>query len=57
MPEFVRNIVEPIEALRGDDLPVSAFDPTGAVPTGTTKYEKRGIAVMVPEWLKDNCIQ
>ena len=55
--EYFQTFVEPILAQEGDTLPVSAFDPTGAVPTGTTKYEKRGIAVMVPEWLKDNCIQ
>ncbi len=55
--EYFQTFVEPILAQEGDTLPVSAFDPTGAVPTGTTKYEKRGIAVMVPEWLTDNCIQ
>ena len=49
--EYFQTFVEPILAQEGDTLPVSAFDPTGAVPTGTTKYEKRGIAVMVPEWL------
>ena len=55
--EYFQNFVEPILAQEGDSLPVSAFDPTGCVPTGTTKFEKRGIAVTVPEWLIDKCIQ
>ena len=41
----------------GDQLPVSAFTPGGVMPSGTTKYEKRGIAVMNPEWQIDKCIQ
>ena len=58
-PEFVRNIVDPINALKGDDLPVSAFNgrEDGTWDNGTAAYEKRGIAVNVPEWLVDNCIQ
>ena len=48
--EYFKTFVEPILAQEGDSLPVSAFDPAGCVPTGTTKFEKRGIAVMVPEW-------
>ena len=56
-PDFVANVVRPINALKGDDLPVSAFTPDGIMPTGTTKYEKRGIAVMVPKWIPENCIQ
>ena len=55
--EYFQNFVEPILAQEGDSLPVSAFDPAGVVPTGTTKFEKRGIAVTVPEWLVDKCIQ
>ena len=55
--EYFQTFVEPILAQEGDTLPVSAFDPTGAVPTGTTKYEKRGIAVKVPEWDITKCIQ
>ena len=45
--------------LRGDLLPVSAFRdlPDGTFPPGTTAYEKRGIAVNVPQWMPDNCIQ
>ena len=55
--EYYQTFVEPILAQEGDSLPVSAFDPSGIVPTGTTKFEKRGIAVTVPEWLMDKCIQ
>ncbi len=55
--EYFSNVVSPILAQEGDQLPVSTFDPRGFVPTGTTKFEKRGIAVNVPEWLHDNCIQ
>ncbi|MFI3317861.1 MAG: pyruvate:ferredoxin (flavodoxin) oxidoreductase [Rikenellaceae bacterium] len=58
-PEFVRNIVDPINALKGDDLPISAFNgrEDGTWENGTAAYEKRGIAVNVPEWIVDNCIQ
>ena len=59
MPDFVRNVVKPIEHLKGDDLPVSAFlgREDGSFPPGTTAFEKRGIAVNVPEWQAENCIQ
>ena len=58
-PEFVRNVVDPINALKGDDLPVSAFNgrEDGTWDNGTAAYEKRGIAVNVPEWDIQNCIQ
>ncbi len=56
-PEFVKNVMKPMIAQQGDKLPVSAFKPAGIFPTGTTKYEKRGIAINIPEWLMDNCIQ
>ena len=58
-PEFVRRIVEPINGLKGDRLPVSAFDgrEDGTGDNGTAAYEKRGIAVNVPEWQIANCIQ
>ena len=55
--EYFDEVIQPILAQEGDKLPVSKLDPAGVVPTGTTKYEKRGIAVMVPEWQIDNCIQ
>ena len=54
---YFRNFIHPILAQNGDKLPVSMFNPNGTVPTGTTKYEKRGIAVQVPEWIPENCIQ
>ena len=58
-PEFVRNVVDPINALKGDMLPVSAFNgrEDGTWDNGTAAWEKRGIAVNVPEWKVDNCIQ
>ncbi len=58
-PEFVQQIVDPINALKGDDLPVSAFAgrEDGTWDNGTAAWEKRGIAVNVPEWIMENCIQ
>ena len=56
-PEFVRNVIAPILALRGDTLPVSAFPVDGTYPTGTSRYEKRNIADEVPVWEPDLCIQ
>ena len=55
--EYFDTFVAPVLAQEGDKLPVSAMDPRGIVPTGTTKFEKRGIAVKVPEWIADNCVQ
>ena len=57
LPEFVENVAAPILALHGDSLPVSVFSPDGVFPTGTTKYEKRGIAIDVPVWDPATCIQ
>ena len=59
IPDFIKNVMEPINAQKGDDLPVSAFlgREDGTFPAGTTEYEKRGIAVNVPEWIPENCIQ
>jgi pyruvate-ferredoxin/flavodoxin oxidoreductase len=59
VPEFIKNVVEPINNLAGNDLPVSAFlgREDGTFPAGTAQYEKRGIAVNVPEWNADTCIQ
>ena len=58
-PEFVRNVVDPINALKGDLLPVSAFNgrEDGTWDNGTAAWEKRGIAVDVPLWDVDKCIQ
>ena len=55
-PYFV-DFIKPILAQQGDKLPVSKLAADGYVPTGTTKYEKRGIAVEVPVWIPENCIQ
>ncbi|HUV01080.1 MAG TPA: pyruvate:ferredoxin (flavodoxin) oxidoreductase [Bacteroidales bacterium] len=59
IPEFIREVVEPINRMKGDDLPVSVFKgrEDGTFPSGTTAYEKRGIAVNVPEWQPNECTQ
>ena len=56
-PEFVSDVMRPMLAQQGNKLPVSAFSPDGIFPTATTRYEKRGIAINVPEWIPENCIQ
>ena len=56
-PDFVKNVMRPMLAQQGDKLPVSAFRPDGIFPVDTTKYEKRGVAINVPEWIMENCIQ
>ena len=58
-PAYVKNFVRPVSALEGDSLPVSIFSGSedGTVPLGTAAFEKRGIAVIVPEWQVDKCIQ
>lgn len=57
--DFMRRIFDPVSAMNGDDIPVSAFvgREDGTFPHGMTQYEKRGIAVNVPEWISANCIQ
>ncbi len=59
IPEFVENACMVINAQDGDSLPVSAFAgrEDGRFPSGTSAYEKRGVAVNVPEWKSDKCIQ
>ena len=56
---FVNNIVRPVSAMNGDALPVSAFSAyaDGTLPQGSAAYEKRGVAVDVPVWYEQNCIQ
>ena len=56
-PDFVKNVMRPILAQQGDSLPVSAFRPDGIFPVATTRYEKRGVAINIPEWIMENCIQ
>jgi len=55
--DYFKNVINPILRQEGDKLPVSAFAPDGSVPSGTTKYEKRGVAPTVPQWISSNCIQ
>ncbi len=54
---FVDNVMRKINAQGGDDLPVSAFSVDGVFEQGTSRYEKRGVAINVPEWIAENCIQ
>jgi len=54
---FVDNVMKKINAQGGDDLPVSVFAPDGVFEQATAQYEKRGVAINVPEWISDNCIQ
>jgi pyruvate-ferredoxin/flavodoxin oxidoreductase len=56
-PEFVREVEGDIIAFEGDNLPVSAFPVDGTYPTGTTRYEKRNLALEIPVWEPDLCIQ
>ncbi|HIQ99854.1 MAG TPA: pyruvate:ferredoxin (flavodoxin) oxidoreductase [Candidatus Scybalocola faecavium] len=61
VPEFIKDVVEPVNAQKGDDLPVSTFARKdrvdGTFPLGTAAYEKRGVAAMVPQWDSSKCIQ
>ncbi|MEO8429262.1 MAG: pyruvate:ferredoxin (flavodoxin) oxidoreductase, partial [Verrucomicrobiota bacterium] len=56
-PAFVRNVLGPIIAGRGDDLRVSALPADGTFPTGTARWEKRNLATEIPVWDPDVCIQ
>ena len=59
LEKFVNNIVTPVNAMAGDSLPVSAFKDCadGTFPQGSTASEKRGVAVYVPKWNPENCVQ
>ncbi len=68
MPKWVLDVMRPMILQDGDKLPVSAFGaeldgsyewtgPDGSFPVATTQYEKRGVAIAVPEWVAENCIQ
>ena len=59
LDKFVNSVVEPVDAMAGDKLPVSAFTDyvDGTFPQGAAASEKRGVAVQVPEWIPENCIQ
>jgi pyruvate-ferredoxin/flavodoxin oxidoreductase len=58
-PSYVENICKPVNAQAGYDLPVGTFEgyEDGTLPSGTAAYEKRGAALFVPHWIKENCIQ
>lgn len=55
--KYYENIIKPVSRLDGDSIPVSAFDPRGIVPVGTTRLEKRGVATRLPCWNSEKCIQ
>jgi pyruvate-ferredoxin/flavodoxin oxidoreductase len=59
VPEFVKEVMIPMNRQEGDKLPVSTFvgREDGALPMGTARYEKRGIAIDVPQWIPENCTQ
>ncbi len=59
LPEFIENVLIPMNRQEGDSLPVSAFNgiEDGTFPAGTSAYEKRGVAIQLPEWIEGNCIQ
>ena len=57
--DFVNDVVMPVVGMKGDSLPVSTFKKyaDGTFPQGSAAYEKRGVAVMVPKWIPENCVQ
>ena len=59
LKKFVEDVLNPVSAQKGDELPVSVFkdSPDGTFPQGSAAFEKRGIAVDVPNWIPENCIQ
>ncbi|GFO68185.1 pyruvate synthase [Geomonas limicola] len=57
MPAYMAETIFPILRQKGDTLPVSSFAPDGVFPVSTARWEKRGVAINVPEWIKENCIQ
>ena len=57
VPEYISRIAEPCMKLEGNSLPVSYFTPDGVMPMGTTAYEKRRIAINIPEWDVDKCVE
>jgi pyruvate-ferredoxin/flavodoxin oxidoreductase len=59
VPEFITEVLIPMNRQEGDSLPVSSFSgrEDGTFPSGTSAYEKRGVAITIPGWIKENCIQ
>ena len=56
-PAYIKDVANPCMKLEGDALPVSAFTPDGTMPMGTTAYEKRRIAINIPQWDVEKCIE
>ena len=56
-PQYIREVANPCMKLEGDELPVSYFTPDGTMPMGTTAFEKRRIAINIPHWDVDKCIE
>ena len=56
-PAYFNKVIRPILAQQGDMVPVSAFAENGSFPAATSRYEKRGVAINIPHWIKENCIQ
>lgn len=57
LPPFVRDVARKCDRLKGNTIPVSALSPDGVIPPGTTAYEKRRVAINIPHWLPDKCVQ
>ena len=55
--EYITKVMTPMILQKGDDVPVSALPADGIFPTATAQHEKRGVAINVPEWIPENCIQ
>ena len=55
--DWIQDVMEPVMALKGDTLPVSAFTPGGYARTDTARFEKRALAANIPVWIPDNCTQ
>jgi len=55
--EYITKVMTPMILQKGDEVPVSALPADGIFPTATSQYEKRGVAINVPEWIPENCIQ
>ncbi len=56
-PAYFSTVIRPILAQQGDMVPVSAFAENGSFPAATSRYEKRGVAIAIPHWIKENCLQ
>ena len=57
VPAFISEVAKPCMDLEGDSLPVSLFTPDGTMPMGTTAYEKRRIALNIPQWDVEKCVE